>query len=65
MSTQNIPPLVPDPRPGQLPDPAVPPLGPTVPDIPDVDIPGELPDPGEEPRQPPDRAPFPEPQPSA
>ena len=62
MTTQDIPPIVPDPRPGQLPDPPIPPLGPTVPDIPDVDVPGELPDPGEEPRQPPSRDPFPEPE---
>ena len=60
MSTE-IPPFVPDPRPGQLPDPAVPPMGPeTIPDVPDVDVPGELPEPGEEPRQPPERDQFPE-----
>ena len=62
MSTQDIPPLVPDPRPGHMHDPALPPLGPTVPDIQDVDIPGEPLAKSEEPRQPPDRTPVPEPQ---
>ena len=57
----DIPPFNPDPRPGSVPEPEVPPFGPgTIPDVPDDDVPIDPDDPGDEPFLPPEREPFPE-----
>ncbi|MDC9822944.1 hypothetical protein PRN20_04305 [Devosia sp. ZB163] len=59
--TTDIPPFDPDPRPGTLPDPAVPPFGPgTLPDDDDIDPLPDPDNPGDIPRQPPRPGPFPE-----